>query len=643
MRATSDESTGTQIPIEAAPDAVVVVDASGRIHAVNALAEQMFGYAREELLGQAVEMLVPERYRPRHERHRGEYLAHPKTRPMGTGQELLGRRKDGSEFPVEISLSPLRNGALPLVVSIVRDTTAQKAAEAKFRGLLESAPDAIVVVDHAGTIQIVNTRTEELFGYGRDELIGQPVELLVPSELGARHAQQRDAYTRHPRTRPMGAGLPLRARRKDASTFPVEISLSPLVTERETLITSIIRDISERVRAEEERRALVAAQMRADEVSRAKDAFLMTLSHELRTPLTSILGWASVLMLDQARLPRNLAEALEAIRNSAVAQARIIDDILEVSKIMTGKVDLDIKLVDPTQLLFSAIQTVRPTADAKRVRIVTEIGADIGVLTADAARLQQVIWNLLVNAIKYSPKGARIDVRMVKDASRVALEVTDHGEGIDRAFLPHVFEPFLQADSSVTRVHGGLGLGLSIVRQIVELHGGTVAASSAGPGCGSTFRVELPVAAAIDETAPLQEAARAEADPPDAPPMTGIRVLCIDDDGPSRAVIEAMLRRLGADVRVAASVEEALAMLDRERADVIVTDVAMPGVDGFELLARVKARTPALPVVALTALTPAEHERTSTRDQFDAVVRKPTDPVKLATAIHAALGRNVDS
>lgn len=632
-----EDESGIHIPIDAAPDAVVVVDDHGQIHAVNELAQQMFGYAREELLGRSIEVLVPVRYRKRHESQRDAYIAHPKTRPMGTGQELLGRRKDGSEFPVEISLSPLGAPESPLVVSIVRDTTAQKAAEAKFRGLLESAPDAIVVVDRSGTIQIVNTRTEELFGYSREELVNQKVELLVPEELRGRHAHDRDAYTRNARTRPMGAGLPLQARRKNGTTFPVEISLSPLVTAGETLITSIIRDISDRIRADEERRALLAAQIRADEISRAKDAFLMTLSHELRTPLTSILGWASVLMLDRGRMPGKLAEALDAIRNSAVAQARIIDDVLEVSRMMTGKIELQMRLVDPTELLYAAIQTVRPTADAKRVRIVTEIGPDIGVLPADAARLQQVIWNLLVNAIKYSLKGGRIDVRMARDASRLELEVSDHGEGIDRAFLPHVFEPFLQADSSTTRSHGGLGLGLSIVRQIVELHGGNATARSEGPGQGSTFRIELPIVAGVSEDAGAGPVAAEASIPGETPAIEGVRVLYVDDDAPSRAVVAAMLHRLGAEVTIAASGDEALARVDSIRPDIVLTDVAMPAMDGYELLDLLRSRVPNLPIIALTALTRAEDERKAAGASFDVVVRKPTDPGTLAAAVHAVL------
>jgi PAS domain S-box-containing protein len=239
--------------LESAPDAVVVIDSTGSIVVVNALAERMFGYTREEMLGRSVEMLVPGRLRGKQVAHRDGYFDDPRTRPMGAGQTLAGRRKDGSEFAVEISLSPLESGGTTLVTSIIRDISARVEAEAKFRALLESAPDGIVVVDPTGKIVIVNTQTERMFGYTREDLVGQPIEILVPDRYRKSHVRERNDYIAAPRTRPMGAGRPLMGRKKDGTEFPVEISLSPLKAESEsgTLVTSIVRDITERRQAEE--------------------------------------------------------------------------------------------------------------------------------------------------------------------------------------------------------------------------------------------------------------------------------------------------------------------------------------------------------------------------------------------------------
>ena len=244
--------------LEAAPDAIVAIDDDGRIIMLNKLTENMFGYDRSEMLGQKVEMLIPERFREKHIKYRSDYSHHPRTRPMGEGRELAGLRKNGQEFPVEISLSPLRTAKGTLAVAIIRDIGLRKQQEAKFRGLLESAPDGIVVVDKSGKMVIVNRQAEILFGYNRDELIGQPVEILVPDQYRHNHVKDREDYTANPRTRPMGSGRSLSARRKDGSEFPVEISLSPLETEQGLLITSIIRDISERFRAEKEAKRLTA-------------------------------------------------------------------------------------------------------------------------------------------------------------------------------------------------------------------------------------------------------------------------------------------------------------------------------------------------------------------------------------------------
>src|SRR5436309_10626724 len=497
--------------MESAPDAMVIVDHEGRIVLVNGQLEQLFGYGRDELLGRPVEILVPERYRRVHPEHRGGYFTDPRARPMGAGLELHALRKDGSEFPAEISLSPMHTKQGVLVTAAIRDATDRRKVEAKFRGLLEAAPDAMVIVERSGRIVLVNSQTERLFGYRRDQLLGQPVEMLVPERFRARHPEHRFAYFEEPRPRPMGSGLQLYGLRRDGSEFPVEISLSPLETEEGILVTSAIRDVSERQALVREREARAEAEKLAGESARryeaaqearanaeaancAKDEFLSVLSHELRTPLTPILAWTR--MLRRGGVPPNgVGRALEAIERNTKSQARLVEDLLDISRIISGKLHLDRRPVELAEVIEAAVEAVRPSADARQVVLQVFTDPRAGLVLGDPQRLEQVVWNLLTNAIKFSSSGARVELGLVAAGSHVEMTVADAGQGIHPAFLPHLFERFRQANSSTTRVHGGLGLGLAIVRTLVELHGGTVAAASHGEGRGARFTVKLPAVA----------------------------------------------------------------------------------------------------------------------------------------------------
>jgi PAS domain S-box-containing protein len=384
------------------------------------------------------------------------------------------------------------------------------------------------------------------------------------------------------------------------------------------------------------------ARGQAELASRTKDEFLATLSHELRTPLNAILGWATMLRREGAT-PAQVGQGAEVIERNARAQARIIEDLLDMSAIISGKVRLEVEKVDLASIVRAGIETARPTADAKGVSLGERIDLLAGAqVRGDPHRLQQVLWNLLTNAIKFTPRGGRVEVRLVPADGRAEISVSDTGEGIAPEFLPFVFDRFRQADASTTRRHGGLGLGLSIVKQLVELHGGTVRVESAGIGKGSSFTVTLPVTPVALPVSGVPER-RSEPGPPEAIPaeecarMQGLRVLVVDDDADARELARRLLESCEAHVSMAASTEEAMLALAGERFDVLVSDIGMPGEDGYALMRRVRALPPErngdIPAVALTAYARGEDRLKAIRAGFHVHAAKPVDPAELIAAV----------
>ena len=375
--------------------------------------------------------------------------------------------------------------------------------------------------------------------------------------------------------------------------------------------------------------------------SRAKDEFLATLSHELRTPLNAILGWTRMLRLGHVEESRRTT-ALEVIERNARAQVQLIEDLLDVSRIITGKLRLDMKTIAVNPVLEEAVNTVRPAADAKGVRLVWQTDPDVGSIYAAPDRLQQIIWNLLSNAIKFTPSGGLVDLRAVRSGDTIRLSVRDTGVGIAPAFLPHVFERFRQADSTTTRSHSGVGLGLAIVRHLVELHGGTISASSEGEGKGATFTVTFPARESLVGAGlpaggvphGLDGAGRS---------LDGLRVLVVDDEPDARELAAHALSEHGARVEVASSVPVALRVLDRGSVDVIVTDLAMPGQDGFALMHRLREqgspRFRLLPVIAVTAYARPEDRERVMAEGFQGFMSKPVEFDQLALMVAHLAGR----
>ena len=401
-------------------------------------------------------------------------------------------------------------------------------------------------------------------------------------------------------------------------------------------------------RAAEERERLLhserAARATAERLSAIKDDFLSTLSHELRTPLNAIIGWAQVLSASGAR-PDDLSRGVDAIYRNARAQAQLIEDLLDMSRITAGKLRLDVQLLSPALIIDAATDALRLTAEAKSIRIERVIDPRAGPISGDPGRLQQVVWNLLSNAIKFTPKRGKIQILLRRIESHVELNVTDNGIGIEPDVLPLLFERFRQADASTTRRYGGLGLGLSIVKSLVELHGGTVSANSAGAGTGATFTVRLPLSA-------LHGAAAGDAGDPTAEisptgsmsrvDLSGLRVLVVDDDADARALIQRVLSECQAEVLCASSGEEALALLDSTAPDLLVSDIGMPGMDGYELLRRLRARSDArasLRAIALSAFARTEDRTRALLAGFQMHVAKPVEPAELIATVAAASGR----
>ncbi|MGK3983690.1 ATP-binding protein [Sorangium sp. So ce136] len=411
-------------------------------------------------------------------------------------------------------------------------------------------------------------------------------------------------------------------------------------------------DITQRKRAEEERAALFASERRAraqaEEANRLKDEFLATVSHELRTPLNAILGWSHLLQAKgaAAEAAEQRARGLAAIERNARSQARLIEDILDVSRIISGKVRLERQLVDLDAVIGAAVESLRPAADAKGVALELAVAARGARVVGDATRLQQVCWNLVSNAVKFTPAGGVVGVSIAQRGAELHVEVSDTGQGIRPEFLPFVFDRFSQADSSTTRRHGGLGLGLAIVRHLVELHGGSVSARSEGEGKGATFAVVLPVAGPAQlERHDLVQARDGEggADVARASPgalerrLDGLRVLVVDDEADAGEIAGAMLRELGVEPRVARSAEEALRALVEFHPDILVSDLGMPFEDGFSLMHRVRALPPDaggdIPAVAVTAYARSEDRQRALAAGFQAYLAKPISAVDLADVV----------
>jgi PAS domain S-box-containing protein len=630
--------------------AVYLLDSDGTILSWNKGGEAIKGYSPDEIVGRHFSIFYLPEDRARGVPEQEMALA----RREGRAEDHHWRvRKDGSRFWAEEIITALHDatGRVRGFLKITRDISerrrvqdALRVSEERYRTVVQSVKDyAIFTMDPQRRVTHWNNAARMVCGFEEAEIVGQSGDIIFTPEDRHIGAPQKEME------RAIDEGRSENERwhvRKDGSRFWGSGVMTAMRDEvgQLTGFSKIFRDVTDRKRIEDERTRLLAreqaARETAEEATRLKDEFLAVVSHELRTPLAAILLWTKLLragMLDEAARD----EAANVIEKSAQSQKTLIEDLLDVSRILSGRLRLNVAPADVTAIVRAAVDAVQPMAVGKSVRIEVDADPGLGLIRADADRLQQVVWNLLTNAVKFTHPGGRVSVALRRDHGQMTIRVSDDGQGISPAFLPHVFDRFRQADASTTRLESGLGLGLTITKQLVELHGGTITAESEGAGKGATFIVRLPTIEWAGTRPWLKPATLDVAFVP-TKILQGIWVLLVDDDDSTRRAVTWVLEQSGAEVTAMPDAEAAVrglaADMKGKPPDLLVADLAMPGQDGFELIRRVRRiegerQQLRLPAVALTALARDEDRRQALEAGFDAFVPKPFEPNELVQTL----------
>ena len=647
--------------VTSSDDAIIGKNLNGIVTSWNLGAERIFGYAAEEMIGQSIMRLIP----PDRQDEELEILTRIRRGERFDHFETVRLAKDGRQLNVSITVSPIKDSTGHVVGAskVARDITERKnavererqllaetaTANNKFRAFFEQGPLFAGIMALDGSIIEANRLSLEACGYTREQVVGkrfwdcpwwrQSEALMQQIKLAVAQTASGQIFE---------AEMPYFV--ADGSQRMVRLIVLPIKDEagRITFLAPTGSDITDLKRAESQLDDLLqaerAARTAAERASLLKDEFLATLSHELRTPLNSILGWSQI-MRNKSADSELIAQGLEVIERNARAQAEIIEDLLDMSRIISGKVRLNVERVNLSSIVQAAVETARPTAETKGLRLQTVIDPLNGVVVSgDGNRLQQVLWNLLSNAVKFTPSGGQIQVLLERINSHLEISVIDTGDGIAPEFLPYVFDRFRQGDASASRRHGGLGLGLSIVRQLVELHGGSVGVKSEGPGRGSTFTVSLPLT--VVHRYPDPGTGRRYPRQPSLGKMNvdveiaGVRVLVVDDEMDARALLKRILEDFQAIVTVAESADEAIEFLQAGKFDVLVSDIGMPGEDGYSLIRRIRSLGAAsggdIPAIALTAYARGDDRIKAVAAGFQMHVAKPVEAIELVTMIAGA-------
>ena len=526
------------------------------------------------------------------------------------------------------------------------------------------AAQGIITTDSELNVVEWNNWMEEHTGKRANEVIGNNLLDLFP-ELTQRRLDRHYKWALEGQVRVLSQALhgyliamPAVSGEHGCTQMQQAVRISPLTHEGKVIGTlTIIDDVTERVAREAELQAQLEDRSRllsnerlarneAERANRLKDEFLATISHELRNPLNAIMGWAHMMRVGNLT-PANVERAVETIYRNAKSQSQLVADLLDVSRIISGKLRLDVRTVDLVYIVNAAVDSIRPGAEAKGIRLQTMFDPAAGPISGDADRLQQIVWNLLTNAVKFTPKGGRIQVKVQRVDSHVEVVVSDTGVGISKEFLPYVFDRFRQADASTTRIHGGLGLGLSIVHQLVDLHGGTVSVHSEGEGKGATFTISLPFAGVTSNQNEAEAVHPTQSDEvlsfEGLPSLQGLKVLVVDDEADTRELIREVLKECGSEVITSPSVAEALIALEQHKPDVLISDLGMPDEDGYSLIAKVRELPPErggeIPAAALTAYARAEDRMRVLRSGFQFHLPKPVDSAELVTVVASLAGR----
>lgn len=523
------------------------------------------------------------------------------------------------------------------VQALVRTRVAEEAmrrSEAKFRAIYAEAPSGICLLDEEGRFIDANPAMLALLGRPMALIAGRPVSDFTPADW----TQRVDAFMRHASVASTRDEFPM----LDAQGRSIHLqwSISPHIEPHVTM--AVVTDMSQRILLEQQRQQLLdrerVARADAEQLSRMKDDFIAVLSHELRTPLNAIMGWTHV--LQKRGGSEETLRALSAIERNGHMQARMIADLLDMSRLNLGKLPLSFDTLDPAEVVMSAVNAMRPSIDENAIDLRISLDPPYRSIRADSSRLQQIVWNLLSNAIKFSSRGGKVMLELTESDDGLTLRIRDEGQGIAPEFLPFVFDRFSQSNTVSNRFRGGLGLGLSIVKQLVEAHGGTMTAKSAGVGKGATFEMWLPADAALhDEEEVAEDSGSAELDALGnaEASLDGLQLLVVDDDQEANAMLQIILHDRGAVVRSAHDCDEALRILETFAPDVLISDIGMPGKDGYDLIRAVRQREAStqrhMPAIALTSFARTKDQEQALAAGFDAHCAKPLRPLKLIRQI----------